>query len=82
MKAHTKEEKFLIGLHDTAVALGDVHSEVNRFDIGKRVGMQPTGIGSLCDRLAQANFIKKSGDVLVYLTPNGLRLVNALKEEK
>lgn len=82
MKAHTKEEKFILGLYDAAMALGNEEEEVSRYEVGKKIGMHPTGIDSLCDRLAQANFIKKRGDVLIVLTQNGLRLHSTLKEEK
>ena len=81
MKAHTKEEKFILTLHDLAEAAGDPQAEISRYAIGEKIGMHPKGIDTICNQLAQANFIKKVGDVLVYLTPNGERLYQSLIEE-
>ena len=81
MKAYTKVEKFMLALFSAANDLGDIEEEVNRYDVGKKIGMHPPGIDNLCDRLAQANFIKKRGDVLVVLTQNGLRLINTLQND-
>lgn len=78
MKAFTKEEKFIIALHDAALAKGDIEEPINRYHLADIVGLQPKGIDTICNRMAQANFIKKDGDVLVHLTSNGLRLYENL----
>lgn len=78
MKARTKEEKFLIAVHEAALAKGDVEAEVDRFDIGQKIGLHTRGIDTICNVLAQANFIKKRGPILIIITPNGRRLFENL----
>ena len=79
MKARTKEEKFLLAVYEAALATGDVESEVDRYDVGQKIGLNPKGIDTICNQLAQANFIKKYGKTEVGITENGLRLIQELK---
>jgi hypothetical protein len=78
VKAHTKEEKFIIALHDAALAKGDIEEPINRYHLSDIVGLHAKGIDTICNRMAQANFIKKEGDVMIRLTSNGLRLYENL----
>jgi hypothetical protein len=79
MKARTKEEKFLIALYEAALAQGDLAAEIDRFEIGQKLGLHPRGINTICNILAQANFIKKRGDTFIVITENGKRLFEDLR---
>jgi hypothetical protein len=81
MKAHTKEEKLLIALHEEALALGDPETEVDRYKVGQNIGLHPRGIDTICNELAQANFIKKRGPELLFVTDNGRRLIQEILRE-
>lgn len=79
-KATTKDELFLLKLHQLALAKGDPHEEVDKYAIGRAIGQNDRGIDTIARLLAQANFIKKGEGSSVYLTPHGLNLVNQLLE--
>jgi predicted transcriptional regulator len=81
-KSTTKDELFLLKLYELAVKKGDPEKEVDRYAIGKAIGMQNHGIDTIIKHLAQANFIKKCSDNRVYLTPHGVSLVEHLKIER
>ena len=75
MAKKTAEEKYLIKLYEMANNAGDIYSEVDMFLVGKQVGIKEKTVKILIRNLAQTNFIKKSENDLVYLTPNGLSLI-------
>lgn len=79
--ARTKEEKFLVAVYEAAMALGDFSHEVNKYTIGQNIGLHPRGIDTICNQLAQANFIKKRGQEDVTITTNGLNLVKEILGE-
>lgn len=70
----TKDEFFVITLYEEALHRGDLLAEINRYDIGRRCGLQTTAVDTICTLLAKANFIKKQGLSLISLTPNGVVL--------
>jgi hypothetical protein len=78
----TKDERFLIKLRELAEKTGDVFSEVNRSVIGKAIGENDHVVNNIIRHLAQANFIKKGEDDMVYITQNGINLVDSLLEQK
>ena len=78
-KATTKDELFLVKLHELALLKGDYTCEIDRFVIGRAIGQNDKGINAIVVLLAKANFVKKGSDNCVYLTPNGLNLVEQLK---
>lgn len=80
MKAKTKEEKFLMAVYETALAAGDPFAEVDRYTTGQQIGLHPRGINTICNQLAQANFIRKRGETLITITNNGLELFQDLKK--
>lgn len=80
-KHHTKDEQFVIALYDSAKNLGDLESSVNRYDVGVRANLQAKGVDAICKLLVQANFIKKSSELDIYLTPHGIKLVERLLYE-
>lgn len=79
-KSRTKDESFMVKLHEEASKLPDIYDPLDRYQIGEMIGMQKKGVDTICVLLAQANFIKKHGPVDVALTPNGIRLVEAIIE--
>jgi hypothetical protein len=77
-KATTKDELFLLKLHELASKLGDSQEGIDRFAIGRAIGQNDRGADVIARDLAQANFIKKAEGSSVYLTSHGLRLVQFL----
>ena len=80
-KSTTKDELFLIKLHEMALAKGDVEAEIDRYLIGQAIGQNDKGIDTIVKHLAQANFIKKGEGNVLYLTTNGLGLVDTLLKD-
>lgn len=80
-KFHTKDEKLMISLYETALESGDIHAPFSRYDIGKKIGMHPKGTDTICVLLLQANFVKKGEGDKIYLTKNGEDLVHRLLRE-
>lgn len=80
MKARTVEEKFLLAAHDAALLIGDEDSEVNRYIIGQSIGLNPRGINTTCNVLAQANFIKKRGEENIIVTQQGRELIKVIAQ--
>jgi predicted transcriptional regulator len=77
-KGQTKDEMFMKALYREAVKLGSESSPIDRYVIGHMVGMQKTAIDTICKTLLRVNFIKKHGDDEIYLTPQGIRLLEDL----
>jgi tRNA A-37 threonylcarbamoyl transferase component Bud32 len=77
----TKDELFLLKLHEFASKSGDFQLEVDRFAIGRAIGQNDRGADVIARDLAQANFIKKGEGAAVYLTDHGLSLVRSLLDE-
>lgn len=80
-KSLTKDEQYLLKFHQVALEVGDEFAEVDRYAIGKAVGLNERGIDALTRHLLQANFFKKGEGNNLYLTPNGLKLLQELKNE-
>jgi hypothetical protein len=81
-KGTTKDELFLLKLHEMALKQGDSETEIDRFAIGRAIGLHDRAIDNIVRHLAQANFIKKATDAAIILTPHGLNLVHQLIEER
>jgi hypothetical protein len=81
-KATTKDELFLLKLYELAVKKGGPEENIDRYYIGREIGMNQHGIDTIIKHLAQANFIKKLPDNSVYLTPHGVGLVEYLRKER
>lgn len=80
MSGKTKEEKFLIAVAEALLKVDkEMEGEVDRYLIGQNIGLHPRGINTICNQLAQANFIKKKGPNDLSLTENGKRLYAELK---
>ena len=77
----TKDENYIMSLYEEAEKLGDLEGVVDRHLAGLAAGISPKGADTICKLLIQANFIKKADENGVYLTPNGIRLVEKLRLE-
>lgn len=80
-KHRTKDETLILCLYEYAKESGDIHNPVSRYEVGNRAKLHPKGVDAICKLLLQANFIKKSGEVDIYLTKNGEELVLRLLAE-
>lgn len=81
-KSTTKDELFLLKLHEIAHQNGDPQHAVCRFAIGRLIGQNDRGANIIARDLCAANFVKKGGETEVYLTDHGLSLVTCLLEER
>lgn len=77
----TKDERLLITIYQLAKPTGDVHATVNRYQAGDLIGLHPKAVDTICKLLLQANFIKKGTLDDVYITPNGLKLIEQLLKQ-
>lgn len=78
-RAKTKDEMFMLRLHEVACKQSEIEDPVDRYYIGTLVGLHPKAVDTICNLLAQANFIKKHGKVEISLTPHGMKLVENLR---
>jgi hypothetical protein len=80
-KGTTKDELFLLKLHELASKHGDPKEAIDRFAIGRAIGINDKGANIIARDLAQANFVRKGEGDAVFLTDHGLWLVQALLDE-
>lgn len=80
-KNRTKDEIFVLSLGEEAELAGDPEAPVDRYKAGARANLTEKAVNTICKLLIQANFIKKSGESNVYLTPHGLKLIERLRLE-
>lgn len=78
---YTIDEKYILCLHEQAEKSGELDTPLNRYEIGRLIGLQERGVNATCKLLIQANFIKKSSEHDIYLTPHGAALAERLKNE-
>lgn len=78
-KGTTKDELFLLKLYQLASKRGDPQEAIDRFEVGRAIGLNDKGSNVIARDLAQANFVKKGDGDAVYLTDHGLRLVHSLQ---
>jgi len=72
----TKDEKFLLCLEK----LGE--GTFDKYEVGHMAGLHPKAVDAIGKELLRSNFIKKSGELEIFITPHGKKLVERLKEEK
>ncbi|HEY2810333.1 MAG TPA: hypothetical protein VGJ00_02955 [Rhabdochlamydiaceae bacterium] len=77
-KATTKDELFLVKLHQLALQQGSFESEIDRYTVGRAIGQNDRGVNAIVVLLAKANFVKKGEGSAVYLTALGLSLATQL----
>lgn len=78
-KARTKDETFMLRLYEEASKLPSVEDPVDRYHVGILAGLHPKAVETICNLLAQANFIKKHGKIEISITPHGIKLVENIK---
>ena len=78
-RARTKDEMFMLRLYKEASKQADWEEPLDRYMIGHLVGLQKTAVDTICNLLAQANFIKKKGPTDIAITPHGKKLAESLK---
>lgn len=78
-QARTKDERFMLRLYEEASKQQDLETPFDRYQIGQAVGLQPKAVDTICNLLAQANFIKKRGKTEISITPHGVKLVEELQ---
>lgn len=80
-KHRTKDEIFVLCLYEDAEKTGNIESPLDRYEVGKHAGLNPKGVNAICKLLIQANFIKKSSETDICLTPHGEKLALRLRSE-
>jgi hypothetical protein len=79
----TKDESFMVHLYEEASKHPEILDAVfDRYTIGQLTGLQKRAVDTICTLLGQANFIKKRGESEISITPQGLRLIEQIKEGK
>ena len=68
----SKEEKFLHKLHELAIASGDPQNEIDRYVIGKALGIHDRSLDNIVQVLTKNGLTKKTDEAMVQLTKNGL----------
>lgn len=77
----TKDENFILCLYEEAEKTGDVGNSLDRYRVGEAAKLSPKAVDTICKLLIQANFIKKSGETDIFITPHGVKLVQQLRLE-
>ena len=75
-KSLTTDEMFIVKLKQIAESLGDVFHEVDRYQVGRAIKQNDRSVDNIVRMLAQANFINKGEGNAIYLTRNGLTLID------
>lgn len=75
----TKEERYLIKAYDLAKELGDPEEEVDRYYVGKKLGFHDKAVDNIVKTLKRPNFIRQGEDSNIYLTAQGLALVESMR---
>ncbi|MBA3815125.1 MAG: hypothetical protein H0X29_01110 [Parachlamydiaceae bacterium] len=78
---HTKDESFVISLYEEAAATGNLETPIDRYQAGKRAGISPKGVDTICRLIIQANFVRKVGESEIHFTPHGISLAEKLIAE-
>lgn len=74
-RKHSKEELFLQKLYELAKASNDPENEIDRYHVGLSLGFHHRSIDNIVQVLTKNNFLKKSDENLIYLTPLGITFV-------
>ncbi len=75
---YTVDEKYMICLYEQALLAEGMDTPFSRYRIGELIGLQERGVNATCKLLLRTNFLKKSGEVDIYITPHGEALVKEL----
>lgn len=74
-RKQSKEELFLKRLYELAQEAGDAEAEVDRYAVGEVFGGHTRNVDNIVQVLTKNNFIKKSEENLIYLTPLGITFI-------
>lgn len=74
-RAKTKDETFMLRLYEEASKHPDIEDPVDRYHVGQLAGLHQKAVDTICNLLAQANFIKKHGKTDISITQHGIKLV-------
>lgn len=77
MARATKEEQFLMKL----LEMSSEESDVDCYSVGKALGLKEHAVDMTVKQLAQANFIKKRDETLIFMTQHGVRIAEQIKQE-
>jgi hypothetical protein len=80
--SRTKDERFILAIYKIAKESGDMEGNYDRYEVGNTIGLHYRGVDAICRLLIQANFIKKSSEDEIYLTPHGIKLAEQLLLEE
>jgi Mn-dependent DtxR family transcriptional regulator len=78
----TKDEQLMIWLYRATQEAGEEEKAFNRYEIGSKAGLHPKAVDAICKLLIRANFIKKTSEEEIILTPHGRELVLRLLGEE
>lgn len=81
-KAKTKDEKFVLKLYSETKKSGESEAVFDRYQIGALASLPVKAVDTICNLLAQANFIKKREGNEVFLTPHGIKLAEEIRRTK
>lgn len=81
--AKTADERYIISAYQMANDKGDRQAQLNKYEVGQRVGIHPKGVDAISKLLIRSNFIKRvtDSDTDIYLTKNGEQLAERLLQE-
>jgi Mn-dependent DtxR family transcriptional regulator len=74
----TKEEKLILSVAKLALQRGSIESEVPAAAIIEALAVTPSSFWNMFNGLARANFLKKTEEEEIWLTPQGLALVEEI----
>lgn len=81
MKSRTSDEKFIIAIYLAQEKVEEENHPFDLYEIGHSIGLHPRGVNAISKLLLQANFIRKAGQDMVYITEHGASLAKRLLEE-
>jgi Mn-dependent DtxR family transcriptional regulator len=74
-KKTSKEEHYLLKLHEMASAKGGPKNEVDRYKVGEAIGESPKGVDHTVQILTKNGMTKKTDERHVQLTDFGLKVI-------
>ncbi len=78
-KGVTKDERFLLKLYEMAQESGTATKEIDRYEVGDKMGQRQRGVDSIVRILAKSNFVRLGSGSKIYLSDGGLQLISRLQ---
>ena len=82
MKGKTRDEQYLITLHQLASSKGNTFAEIDKYHVGQTLGQNNKSVDNIVRMLLQTNFIRRGDDNAIFLTENGVELIEELSAPK